>query len=69
MQQPLLQLLLISLTSTCGTIVSHNNDSQAENELSKRAVVEIESWEEAALLQMSAKFLPKRIRRVKRDDG
>merc|ERR550532_3030774 len=68
----LFQLLLVSVTSTSDSIVGHNSNSQAENELkSKRAGgEEIESWEETELLQMSSKFLPRRhIRRVKRDDG
>ena len=72
-QQPLLQLLLIFVTLTYGSIVRPEGNIQAEKdmELNKRAVdeVEIEGWDEAELLKMSAKFSPRHIRRVKRDDG
>ena len=66
-QSLLLQLLLIHVTSTSGSIVMN---SQPKNKFKVKSTVdEIENWEEAELLQMSAKFSPKYIRRVKRDDG
>ena len=71
--QPLLQLLLISVTTIYGSVVRSKGNIQAEKEMElvERAVDELDmvEWEEAELLQMSAKFSSRHIRRVKRDDG
>ena len=73
--QPLLQILLSFVTLTHGSVVRPRGSIQAEKEmeLGKRAVdeveMEIEGWDEAELLKMSAKFSSRHIRRVKRDDG